>query len=358
MPVNPLLAATAILRRPVVTASVLSSQPIAYDPYLPGRRVDLVTGRAECAGPEPAIWTAVVKRTTGVGLRAARRELAAYRDGIAPSVTGAGLRAPTLVAWDEGKDRVELWLEALSDEHGGQWPTARFELAARHIGEWDAHASQHPLPPRFDAEDAWAERHGQPERVPEAIERLDLHCRATTADGLMALLDDPGFRRTGALIASTQARIDRLATFPGGPLHHDLVRSNLFALADGGTAAIDWENVGRGPFGVDLAPLVIGSVRRGEASADDLPAIETTSLDAYVAVVADAGVAGREEIVTAYRLALGLRWHVVLGTIGAWLDPGSTRIRGSRPQEQRAESLRHLVAVSRHILDAGEDADT
>ena len=358
MPVNPLVAATAVLRRPVVTASVVSSQPVAYDPYLPGRRVDLVHGRAEFAATDAATWTAVVKRTTGVGIRAARRELAAYRDGIAPSVTRVGLRAPTLVAWDEGTDQVELWLEALSDEYGGQWPTARFELAARHIGEWDAHASQRPLPAGFDAEDAWAERHGQPERVPDAIERLDLLCRAATADRLMGLLDDPGFRRTGALIASTQARIDRLATFPRGPLHHDLVRSNLFALADGGTAAIDWENVGRGPLGVDLAPLVIGSVRRGEASADELLAIESTVLDGYIGAVTYAGVAGREAIVTAYRLALGLRWHVVLGTIGAWLDPGSTRIRGSRPQEQRAESLRHLVAVSRHILDAGEDAVT
>jgi hypothetical protein len=45
------------------------------------------------------------------------------------------------------------------------------------------------------------------------------------------------------------------------------VRSNLFALSDTSTVGINWENVGRGPLGVDLVPLVLGSVRRGEAAA-------------------------------------------------------------------------------------------
>ncbi len=171
------------------------------------------------------------------------------------------------------------------------------------------------------------------------------------AGTLMELLGDKGFRRTQTMVATTPARIAELARLPQTLLHHDLVRSNLFALDGGRTAAIDWENVGHGPAGVDLAPLVVGSVRRGEASADDLMAIEELVLEAYQGIWASFGHPAAE-VRTAYRLALGLRWHVVLGTITAWLDPTVTRIRGSRPTEPREESLRHLVALARHLLDA------
>jgi hypothetical protein len=136
-------------------------------------------------------------------------------------------------------------------------------------------------------------------------------------------------------------------------LHHDLVRSNLFALGPDATGAIDWENVGRGPFGVDLAPLVSGSVRRGEASADDLPVLERLVLDGYVAGLRAAGVAA-PDVRRAYCLAIGLRWHVVLGALNAWLDPTSWGMRGSRRDEPRAESLRHLVGLARYILDTAE----
>ncbi len=133
-------------------------------------------------------------------------------------------------------------------------------------------------------------------------------------------------------------------------MHHDLVRSNLFALSADCTAAIDWEYVDRGPLGVDLAPLVIGSVRRGEASIDDLPAIEAGVLAGYERGLANAAT---HDIRTAYRLAVGLRWHVVLGTIRATLDPTSWGMRGSHRTEPRAEALRHLLGLSHHILKLG-----
>ncbi len=353
MPIDAVAIAEAALGRRVRTATVTTSVPISYDPYLAGRDVLRVTGHATLVNGESVSWAAMVKRTTGIGLRAARRELAAYRDGVAAPTPATGLRAPAMLGWDEGPDHVELWLEPLRDRYDGAWPTARFALAAEHIAAWDVQASRRSLPAGFDAEDAWAERHGQPERVNEARAHLD-RLRATPgAAEVMTLLDDPGFRRTDELISSTPRRIERLSAFPRGPLHHDLVRSNLFAVGEASTAAIDWENVGRGPFGVNLAPLVVGSVRRGDASADDLDAIEAAVVSAYARVVSTAGVARTEDVELAYRLALGLRWHVVLGTIGTWLDPTVSRMRGSRPEEPRAEGLRHIVAVSRHLVAAG-----
>jgi hypothetical protein len=352
---DPCAVAQAVHSRAIVSARITARTPIVYDPYLAGRLVERVTGIAETVDGDTVPWGAIVKRTTGVGLRAARRELAAYREGIAGPASANGLRAPSLLGCNASKEHVELWLEVLADEYGGRWPTARFGLAARHIAAWDAATSKAPPIPGFDSEDAWAERHGQPHRLSQAVGELHDY-RTGAAAELMRLLDDPGFRRAQALITSTPTRIDRLAAFPQTFLHHDLVRSNLFALTASTTAAIDWENVGRGPLGVNLAPLVVGSVRRGEASADDLLALEHVVLSGYEDGLRHAGIDDVDSVRTAYRLALGLRWHTVLGTISAWLDPTTIRIRGSLPGEPRAESLRHLVVLSRHLLAAGEDA--
>ena len=72
-------------------------------------------------------------------------------------------------------------------------------------------------------------------------------------------------------------------------------------------------------------------------------------LDDIVARAQEAGEEGigaEADVRQAYRLATGLRWHVVLGTIRTWLDPSLIwRIRGSLPHELREESERiRLVA--------------
>jgi phosphotransferase family enzyme len=350
--VDPIIPARSALGKPVRAAKVTTRAPIVYDPYLAGRTVSRVVGVAELPDGRPAEWRAIVKRTDGPGLRAARRELAAYRTNLADRNPVHGLRAPELFAWVDSGEHIEVWLAEVDDVFGGEWPLERFGLAARHIAAFDAWAAERSLPVDFDPEDAWAERHGQPERVAEALGELSVMRKAPSADRVMEALDDADFGGTEVLLASTQQRIDRLAMFAQTPLHHDLVRSNLFALDDGSTAAIDWENVGRGPLGVDLAPLVVGSIRRGEASSDDLERLEQLALAGYLAGLHDAGIQRDGDVRAAYRLALGLRWHVVIGAIRTALDPTITRIRGSRPNEPRVDGLRHLLAVARRILEA------
>lgn len=345
--------ATALLGREVRAARLTGLTAIGYDPFLAGREVARATGIAELDADNAVPWRAIVKRTAGSGLDAARRELAAYRTGVAAGTSAHSLCAPALIGWDEGPRHVELWLEELTDQHDGQWSVERFGQAAQAIARWDVETGRRRPDAEFAANYAWATQHGQPHRLTEAIDELRLLARRTSAGELMTLLDDPGFTRTEAMINSTVARIESLAGFPQSLLHHDLVRSNLFALADGRTAAIDWEAVGVGPLGADLAPLVVGSVRRGEASADDLDELERLVLDNYEQALIEAGAA-TDDVRPAYRLALGLRWHVVLGTIRAGLDPTVNRIRGARPEESRADGVRHLIVLSRHLLDAAE----
>ena len=341
---------------PVRDARIVDRREAVYDPFLPGRRVELVAASATLTDGRVVAWHAIVKATSGPGLRDARRELAAYRLGIAAPSTTTRLGAPRLLGWREDPDAVEIWLDVLRDRDAGEWPLERFGFAAGTIARWNAQWLDRAVPAGFDAQDAWAERHGQPERVTEAVETLEGFRRQPGARAAMSELADPGFARTQALIERAPGRIAELASFPRVLLHHDLVRSNLFAVSARRIAAIDWEHVGRGPLGVDLAPLVAGSVRRGEASAAALPDLERLVLRRYATTLREAGVAAPvvRGVPDAYRLALGLRWHVVLGTISASLDPSIARIRGSRPNEPRAESLAHLVVLARYLLEAGD----
>lgn len=353
---DPALLAEAALGLTVTSAWITSRTPVAYDPFLAGRGIHRVTGGARLGSGGVAAWGAIVKQSAGTGLRASERELAAYVLGIAAARSDDTLGAPRLLATARRPGSVELWLEDLHDEYDGAWPPDRYGSAARHIARWDADLHNAGRLTGFDYEDAWAERHGQPQRVAEGLAQLAAIRSHSEAEALMELLNDSGFRRTEAMIATTSSRIATLAALPQTLLHHDLVRSNLFAVSGSGTAAIDWENVGHGPAGVDLAPLVCGSVRRGEASVDDLAHIEELVLDAYDQVWSADGRPSYD-LRSAYRLALSLRWHVVLGTITAWLDPTVTHIRGSRPTEPRPESLRHLVALAGHLLEAADRTD-
>jgi len=356
VPIDVTAVAAAALREPVVRATVTGRTAIVYDPFVHGRSVDRLVGDAIVRSGSTLPWTAIVKGSKGPSLRAGLRELAAYRAGVAPSSAASGLRAPALLGSSRGEDDVEVWLEAIEDDHGGSWSIEQFERSAEDIGLWDADPGR-PDPADLDWEDAWAERHGQPELVDVAGSEARALASMNRAEELMSLLDDHEFARTQALIRSTGGRIQQLAGYAGTVLHHDLVRSNLFAVGPHTTVAIDWENIGHGPLGVDLAPLVVGSVRRGEASSDDLPALESAVLTGYLRGLRVAGLDREEDIRTCYRLAVGLRWHVVLGTIRTWLDPGAPAVRGSRPDEPRAEALRHLVAVARYILDLADRAE-
>jgi thiamine kinase-like enzyme len=247
---------------------------------------------------------------------------------------------------------VELWLEEIRDHYNGRWPIMRFGVAARHISLRNASLIANPIE-GFSGETSWAEQHGQPHRIAEVLDRLEILRKQHGAEELMSHLEDDGFARTRSMIRQTPTRIDRLAKMPQVLLHHDLVRSNLFALSPTTTAAIDWENVGLGPLGADLAPLIDGSVRRGEASADDLLMLRDTALTQYEAGLSEAQVDG-STVRCAYELSVALRWHVVLGTITAWLNPTVTGMRGTRPNEPRAEGLRHLIKLSRYLLDSAD----
>lgn len=168
-------AAAAALGRPVVSAEIVRREPLAYDPFVGGRSVERVVGRAVAGGASTdawVAWTAIVKRTRGGDLVAARRELWAYTQGIAGS-SGPDMTAPALLGSEDGTEGVALWLEEVHDEHRGTWPLRRFAATAADIAAWDVAMRDTPAGGSL-LEQAWAERHGQPHRVDEALQQLSV----------------------------------------------------------------------------------------------------------------------------------------------------------------------------------------
>lgn len=352
--------------------SVLGRVPIAYDPYLPGRSVERVTGVAHTRAGE-APWAAIVKITAApaadtdpeiaarmrTARTAARRELDAYRSGLLVT-SAAPFRGPRLLAASASAEPgvpIELWLEDIVDEMPGHWPPERFVIAARHLGAFNG---SHPVTD-FQAMPSlhwdWRSHHAQPAFVARALDELaEL---ATGADGRLIQALGPRFiARTRRLIETAPQTIAALEARPVILCHHDAVRSNLLTChtpaGDVQTVAIDWEYAGAGPPGADLAPLVIGSVRRGEADARDLSMMEAAAMRAFVSALHDAGDATPAAFVErAYAGAVALRWHVVLGAARA-VAGASTVKRHRAADETPSEALDQAVLLARHILDTAE----
>src|SRR5690349_10942871 len=102
--------------------------------------------------------------------------------------------------------------------------------------------------------------------------------------------------------------------------HHDASQANLFARRgpDGApqTVAIDWESVGYGTFGADIATLVFGTIRRGLFAADHAERLDQVVFEGYLGGLHAAGWRGEVALVRlGFAAAIALRWfqlHAVL----------------------------------------------
>jgi aminoglycoside phosphotransferase (APT) family kinase protein len=204
----------------------------------------------------------------------------------------------------------------------------------------------------------WIDRHGQPEAVAPARDRIRaLRDRRTIENRLGRGLDE-----VEALIDDQPRVAAILRSLPQTLCHHDAVAANVFAGETGGkvdTVLIDWEMVGPGPAGADLTSLLFSSARRG-----DLPtrlAIETLpdAREAYVGGMEDAGgvTTDADALATAVDAAIALRWVLVRDIIVALADGTPVR-RGSAPNETPGEAMDQLIGLSQLLFAAAERTRT
>ncbi|CAQ00465.1 phosphotransferase family protein [Clavibacter sepedonicus] len=342
------------LGRPVAALEGVVREPLEYDAFLAHRSVTRIRGRARLDDGRALPWTLVEKRTEGPTLAVpylvdnGARELAAYRSGLLDALP-PGIRAPRAHGTlRDASGGVTLWIEEV--RHLGPRPLDRAALldAAAALGalggQWLGRAPEDPW--LFTG---WIDRHAQPE---------------AGADG-MRMLAAPGpaaRARLGARIPAAarllagQDRVRRvLEALPRTLCHHDATGANVFRDA-GGIVLIDWESVGPGPVGADLASLLCSSVRRGDASAADVAAVLDEAVDRYAQGIRSTGPDAPTDLVRlGLDASMALRWKLAADLVAA-LDAGSAPRRGSLPGEPAEVAMEELASLLDLVLRAAARA--
>ena len=345
-------------------------QELPYLSVLPGRVLARLAGSAALGKGENTRWSAVLKVIAASPdpdasslPESGYREVLAYRSGLLRDLPGR-FRAPDLYSIDDAEDgRIWLWLEDLHDGYGRDWPLQQFSAAAHDLGVFNGNyfvSSRPPLEPWLNQwlRYAWAEEHAEIHRVPSY--RADLqrtlhlpqvrqHFGSPTATRIMQLLDDqPTF-------------MEWLARLPETLCHHDAALANLFAVkgADGvlETVAVDWEKLGPGPIGAEIATLTFGTLRRCEFDAAHANELDAAVFGGYVAGLREAGWHGFAELVRfGYTSAIALRWTVLAGILDM-LVQGAGPVRTSQGALVPSEVvLLQRVRLAEFLLDRADEA--
>jgi hypothetical protein len=348
------------------TATLLEWQwsPIAYDVFLPGRTLGRFTGKAMIDGGVIP-WSIVFKRTRPprereqTGDDGWKREALAYRSGLLTDIPGQLSAARALDVSEDVHGTTWLWLEDVVDSVGGEWPLAQYRRAARHLGQFNgAYLAGRPLPAFPWLMPSWAEHHSEPWKITEELPQIE----ALASDGrARRAFPVPIADLAPQLLRDEPTFIRILARLPQTLCHHDAARANLFARqrADGTieTVAIDWEAVGPGTVGAEIATLVFGTMRRGDFSAERATDLDREVFAGYLAGLRDAGWQGDPDLVRlGYTAAVALRWFLLRGTLRALTGEGTPAIRGRAGTESAERALEQFILLSVFLLECADEA--
>jgi hypothetical protein len=335
-------AVSVALGRRVTALRDVRREPLDYDAFLAHRAVSRLRGSAIVEG-EQVPWSLIEKRTEGPDLASpylldnGRREFDAYSSGLLDDIA-PGIRAPhaygTLL---EPDGRISLWLEEVHHERPRPLDAEAILSAARDLGGLGGRWLGRELDQPWYFRD-WIERHGQTGAVAQGlatVRRAPQHVVGSLGESL-ALVEQ--------LILSQPRVRDILESLPQTLCHHDAVGANVFSTGEG-TVLIDWESIGPGPIGADLASLLFSSVRRGDASMGVVLSVLDDALRAYAeGVRAEGSDIGLGEVRRGFDAAVALRWKLAVDVV-AGIESGEAPIRGSLPNEAPAAAMDDLVLL-------------
>jgi hypothetical protein len=189
----------------------------------------------------------------------------------------------------------------------------------------------------------WIDRHGQPGAVAQGlatVRRAHPHAVARLGERIA---------RTEQLILDQPHLRDILESLPHTLCHHDAVGANVFS-TDTGTVLVDWESIGPGPVGADLASLLFSSVRRGDASAAIVLPILDDAVRRYAeGIWAEGGDIELEDVRRGFDASITLRWKLAVDVV-AGLESGEAPRRGSVPDEEPGVALEELIVLVDFLL--------
>lgn len=336
----------------VVQLEDVTVSDLDYDAFLAHRDLRRVSGIAVTAvGRLP--WSLIQKRTGPLTLASAylvdngRRELATYRSGHFAELP-AGVRAPALHGAGERPDgAIVVLLEDVCRDQENATAESNFIAVARDLGRLSGSWLGRPTPESWLFR-GWIERHAQPSGQAdgrEALRRAGPAARARLGGARIDL---------GVRLIDAQPRIAALLdALPQTLCHHDAVGSNVLR-SNGMTVLIDWESVGPGAVGADLASLLFSSARRGDCPAG----LVVRYFDAAVAAFTDGlrETGGRVDPLSVRQgvdAAIALRWKLLVDLAVA-LEEGTSVRRGSAPDETAAEAMDELLVLI-GVLEAAAD---
>jgi hypothetical protein len=281
-----------------------------------------------------------------------RRECRLYPSGLLDRLP-PGVAAPCHYGIEDRPGNVFwLWLEEITDSYQGNWPVARYGLAARHLGRLSAVY----LTGRQLADYPWL---AQSTLRQWLTGPLSIASQLAKSEGLSEFLGHPVLGRLfpggevemlKRCILNIERLLDALDHLPQTLGHQDAYPTNLMSRpGDDGqeeTVALDWALAGVAPIGSDLAQLFIGLVQNHE----DLPANETEKLvmDGYLAGLIDMSWAGDERNVWfgfAATTLLRLTFLLIF-----YLQGGSTAEVAEPPAAEATDDLVPQLAALARLL--------
>jgi hypothetical protein len=351
------------LRSPTARLREWTWQPLPYHAVLPDRTLVRVTGWALLDDERSTRWSSVLKLfapAAGAAGAGGRRELLAYRSSLLADLPGP-LRAPRVLGLDEeGDGSGWLWLEDVGDVYGRRWPLAQFGRAARHLGAFNgAYPVARALPTEPWLNDWLARRRTGANPGPEDVAALARLGQPAATHRLFGAPVGP----RAAQVLRDQARFVRLLTeLPQTLCHHESSLANLFAVRgpDGQleTVAVDWEQVGPGPIGADIATLVFGTLRRCEFDAARAAELDRVVFDGYIGGLRDAGWAGPiDHARLGFAAAVALRWGFLASALRELLA-GAPHVQhpSHGGSVSTAAAVRQWVRLIEFVLDRAQEA--
>ncbi|MDO8188617.1 phosphotransferase [Conexibacter sp. JD483] len=276
-----------------------------------------------------------------------KHEALLYGSGLLDELSG-GLRAPRcLLVAERTDEHVALWLEDVGGAvPAGDWPLARYAVAARHLGA---------------AQAGFVSRCGE---LPRWLSRGWLRAYVERRAGEIATpLPPEAWRHPLVRIAMPQP-LDRwvadvwrrramlfslLAELPQTLCHLDVWPPNLFADRDDRTIAIDWAYAGIGALGEDVGNLVPDAVLDCFVDGGAVRELHELTVAGYLDGLSSAGWDGDPA-----QVRCGIAASAVLKYL--WMAPALVR-RAHDPEQlagleqQFDRSAEDLFAQRGHVLD-------
>ncbi|MGO4594403.1 phosphotransferase [Leifsonia sp. 2TAF2] len=343
-------AVSAMLGGDDVVRGPVQETRLDYDAFFAHRELSRLHGEALVDG-ERRPWSLIEKRTDGPHLAAPYlydngvRELDAYRSGLfddmpdhthAPSVYGTLL---------EADGAITLWIEDVQHEGSRPLDAQAILAAAGDLGSMNGHWFGRPSAEAWFFT-GWIDRHGQPEAVERGLATVRRAHPAAVARFGDRLADVERL-----ILAQSRVR-GVLESLPHTICHHDAVGANVFRIS-AATVLIDWESIGPGTVGADLASLLF-SPRRGDASVHVITSVFDDAVQAYIDGFRDqVPTVSPAQIRQGVDAAIALRWKLAVDVV-AGLESGDPARRGSLPDESPETAREELIELVGVLLSSAE----